>query len=142
MMIGIYNFGRKKFDSAEFYLLKAIFVAKLSYSECYPELIVMLMNLSTIYEAQRRYTDAIMSLFSALNISIKVHGREHLNTAVIYSAIASLHYDIPDIGQAIKYQQKAILILEKLLGNEDERVSTAKSICEGYRNIQSSKKVR
>lgn len=32
MMIGIYNFGRKKFDAAEYYLLKAIFLAKFAYS--------------------------------------------------------------------------------------------------------------
>jgi hypothetical protein len=36
MMIGIYNFGKKKFDAAEYYLLKAIFLAKFAYSECYP----------------------------------------------------------------------------------------------------------
>ena len=69
------------------------------------------MNLSTIYEAQKKFTDAIMSLFIALNISIKVYGQKHLNTAIVYSALASLHYDIPDIGQTIKYQQKAISIL-------------------------------
>ena len=49
MMIGTYNFGRKKFDLAEYYILKAIFIAKLAYSECYPEVIVMYMNLSTVY---------------------------------------------------------------------------------------------
>ena len=70
-----------------------------------------------------------MSLFIALNISIKVYGQKHLNTAIVYSALASLHYDIPDIGQTIKYQQKAISILEDQLGTEDERVVEAKSIC-------------
>ena len=57
-----------------------------------------------------------MSLFKALNISIKVYGNNNLNTAIIYSALASLHYDIPDIEQAIKYQEKSINILEILLG--------------------------
>ena len=55
------------------------------------------MNLSTVYESQRKYTDAIMSLFMALNISSRVYGPHHLHTAIILSALASLHYDIPDI---------------------------------------------
>ena len=57
----------------------------------------MHMNLSTVYESQRKYTDAIMSLFMALNISSRVYGPHHLHTAIILSALASLHYDIPDI---------------------------------------------
>jgi len=142
MMIGIYNFARKKFDAAEYYLLKAIFLAKFAYSECYPEVMVMHMNLSTVYQAEKKFTDAIMSLFMALNISIKVYGNNHLHTAIIFSALASLHYDIPDIEQAIRYQQRSISILEELLGSEDERVVEAKNICEGYRNIQNSKKIR
>ena len=83
-----------------------------------------------------------MSIFMALNISIKVYGNSSLNTAVVLAALASLHYDVPDIEQAIKYQNKSISILENILGTEDERVTEAKSICEGYRNVQSSKKVR
>jgi len=54
-----------------------------------------------------------MSLFIALNISTKVYGNKHLHTAIIFSALASLHYDIPDIEQAIKFQEKCISILEE-----------------------------
>lgn len=36
MMVGVYEFGRKKFAAAEYYILKAIFLAKFAYSECYP----------------------------------------------------------------------------------------------------------
>jgi hypothetical protein len=60
-----------------------------------------------------------MSLFIALNISTKVYGSKHLHTAIIFSALASLHYDIPDIEQAIKFQEKCISILEEELGPED-----------------------
>lgn len=48
----------------------------------------------------------------ALNISIKVYGQIHLHTAIVFSALASLHYDIPDIEQTIKFQQRSIAILE------------------------------
>lgn len=58
----------------------------------------------------------------ALNISSRVYGQQHLHTAIILSALASLHYDIPDIEQAIKFQEKCIAILEEQLGAEDERV--------------------
>lgn len=34
----------------------------------------MYLNLSTVYEIQRKYTDAIMSIFNALHISIHVYG--------------------------------------------------------------------
>ena len=73
---------------------------------------VMYMNLSSVYEAQKKFTDAIMALFSVVNISIKVYGQKHLHTAIVFSALASLHYEIPDIQQAIHFQQKSILILE------------------------------
>lgn len=47
----------------------------------------------------------------ALSISTRVYGQNHLHTAIILSALAALHYDIPDIEQAIKFQQKSISIL-------------------------------
>lgn len=71
----------------------------------------MHMNLSTVYEAQKKYTDAIMSLFMALNISIRVYGQVHLHTAIVFSALASLHYEIPDIEQTIKFQHRSVAIL-------------------------------
>ena len=111
MTVGVYQFSRKKYSAAEFYILKALFLAKFCYSECYPEVIIIYLNLSTVYETQKKYTDAIMSLFMALNISIKVYGEKHLHTAIVFSALASLHFEIPDIEQCIKYQQKAINIL-------------------------------
>ena len=48
-MISVYQFARKKVQAAEWYLLKAIFLAQWAYSECYPELLPMYLNLSTIY---------------------------------------------------------------------------------------------
>jgi hypothetical protein len=53
---------------------KSIFLAKFAYSECYPEIILMYLNLSTVYETQKKYPDAIMSLYFALNTSVRVFG--------------------------------------------------------------------
>lgn len=71
---------------------KAIFLAKFAYSECYPEIILMYLNLSTVYETQKKYPDAIISLFLALNSSIRIFGEKHVHTAIIFTALASLHY--------------------------------------------------
>jgi hypothetical protein len=102
----------------------------------------MYLNLSTVYETQKKYPDAIMSLYYALNSSIRISGEKHVHTAIIYTALASLHYEIPDIEQCIKYQLKGVEILESEYGSEDERVIEAKSAWEGYKNLQNSKKVR
>jgi hypothetical protein len=48
-MLGVYHFTMKRYDAAEHFILKAIFLAKFAYSECYPEVIVMHLNLSTVY---------------------------------------------------------------------------------------------
>lgn len=72
--MGVYQFARKKFSAAEYYMQKAIFLAKFAYSECYPEIILMYLNLSTVFETQKKYPDAIMSLYYALNTSIRIYG--------------------------------------------------------------------
>lgn len=79
----------------------------------------MYLNVSTVYEVQKKYPDAIMSLYYALNTSIRIFGERHVHTAIVFSALASLHYEIPDIEQCIKYQQKAVEILEGEYGVED-----------------------
>lgn len=102
----------------------------------------MYLNLSTVYQTQKKFTDAIMSLFLALNTSIKVFGEKHLHTAIIFTALASLHFQIPDIEQCIRYQLKAIEILQSVLALTDQRVIQAKNACESYKNLQNSKKIR
>jgi hypothetical protein len=72
----------------------------------------MYLNLSTVFETQKKYPDAIMSLYYALNTCIRIYGERHVHTAIVYTALASLHYDIPDIEQCIKFQMKGVEILE------------------------------
>ena len=63
-----------------------------------------------------------MTLVTALETCRKVYGENHMHSAVMLAALASLHAEIPDIAQAIKYQQQAADILSLSLGAEDERV--------------------
>jgi tetratricopeptide (TPR) repeat protein len=93
-------------------MIKAISTARLTYSECYPELLPMLLNLSTAYENQKKFPDAIITLYSALSLASRVFGEKHMHYIIVIIALASLHYEIPDIEQAIKFQTKAVEMLE------------------------------
>jgi hypothetical protein len=73
-VIGVYQLARKRFNAAEYYMIKAISIARLTYSECYPELLPMLLNLSTVYENQKKFPDAIVTLYSALSLASRVFG--------------------------------------------------------------------
>jgi hypothetical protein len=53
-------------------MFRALYYAYLSFSEAYPEILVLWMNLSTIYEIQKLYTEAIMTLYEGLRVCIKV----------------------------------------------------------------------
>ena len=48
-MVSLYQLAVKKPAHAEWYILKAIFLGKWAYSECYPELLLMYLSLSTVY---------------------------------------------------------------------------------------------
>lgn len=122
LLLGLFHFARREYAAAEYYILDAIFVATVTYSECYPELLLLYLNLSTVYEAQHKYTDALFCLFRALDISLNVFGENHLHTAIILSALATSHYEIPDIAQSIKYQTRCLAIMEYVLPIEDNRV--------------------
>ena len=91
-LVGIYEYNRKKYEAAEHYTIRAILVAKCAFSEAYPELLIMLMNLSSIYEAQKKFSDAIIALYMALNICFKIYTEKHAHTAILFAALAALHF--------------------------------------------------
>jgi hypothetical protein len=53
-------------------MFKALYYAYVSFGEVYPEVLILWMNLSTIYEIQKQYTEAIMSLYEGLRVCLKV----------------------------------------------------------------------
>ncbi len=71
-MLGIYHCAERSFVEAEQCLFKAIYYAYMSFGEIYPEILTLWLNLSTIYEIQKQYTEAIMCLFEGLRICLKI----------------------------------------------------------------------
>jgi hypothetical protein len=49
------------------------------------------MNLSTVYEIQKKYPEAIMSLAQGLGIVRNIYGEDHIHLGIFYAALASLH---------------------------------------------------
>lgn len=86
--------------------------------------------------------DAITSISHALRIVLKFYGENHLNTAVCYASMATLHFEIPDIEKSIFFQEKSIQILQKVLLNEDPRLKEAQKLLDYYHQLQTSKKVK
>ncbi len=84
--------------------MKSIYYASVAYSESYPELLTLYMNLSTVYEIQKKYPEAIISLVQGLNIVKNIYGEEHIHLGIFYAALASLHFEIPDIRKSIQFQ--------------------------------------
>lgn len=69
-----------------------LLIATASYGEEYPEILSGYLNLSTIFEAEEKFTDAIFCISKALDLSLNIFGELHVNTAVCYAALALLHF--------------------------------------------------
>jgi hypothetical protein len=55
-------------------MMKMIYLATTSYGEEYPEIIPAYLNLSSIYEADEKFTDSIFCITKALDISFTIFG--------------------------------------------------------------------
>lgn len=55
-----------------------------------------------------------MTLMDTINGIIRVYGRDNVNTAVCYQALANLHYEISDLRQAIEFQDISLNIFKKV----------------------------
>lgn len=72
---------------------------------------------------------AFEMLHEALSIFHQTCGPMHSQVAQCYGALAMVYYNLQDLGNALSYQQKAIVILEKISGWDDPEVAL------GYGNM-------
>ena len=79
---------------------------------------ILLNNLAGLYEAQGRYEEAEPLYKKALEISEKVLGEEHPNTATSYNNLAGLYESQGRYEEAEPLYKKALGIREKVLGEE------------------------
>ena len=62
------------------------------------------MNLSAIYQQGKQYQQAIVCLLECLGRMEAIHGKNNMNTAACYTALATVHYEINDMRQCVEYQ--------------------------------------
>lgn len=110
--IGLYYFSKGNKDKALFYLYKSLFLCNFAFGEGYPEAIVNYMNISAIYQQNRQFQLAIVCMMEILERIIRVYGKDNINTAVCYTGLANLHYEISDFRQCIDYQEKSVNVLK------------------------------
>lgn len=67
-----------------------------------------------MYQDIEQHQSAIESFFEALYRNIELFGKEHMQVAGCYQAIALAHFHIQDFKQALSYQQECHKILEKV----------------------------
>jgi len=75
------------------------------------------------------YNDALEVWKREVNLSEKVYGTEHQDTATSYNNIGGVYYSQGDYAKALEYHQKALEIREKVLGTEHRDTATS------YNNI-------
>jgi tetratricopeptide (TPR) repeat protein len=121
--LAIFYFSKLEKDRAIYYLFKSIYLSSFAFGEAYPETIVNRMHLSAVYQECAQYQLAILTLMDTVNGVIRVYGRNNVNTAVCYQALAALHYDINDLRQTIEFQDMAVEIFKLLLRENDGRLT-------------------
>lgn len=115
-------------DKALHYYLKAIEILGPSANndkhliECYN-------NIGYVYSAQGKYDQALEYLEKALNISKKINGSEHPDTALYFNNIGSIYYSLKQFSQALSYHKKALEIRKTILGETNVDVAAS------YNNI-------
>ncbi len=88
-------------------------------------------NIASLYGNQGEYENAMEYCRKALNISEKIHGKEHPYTATSYNNIAVIYHKQSKYENALEQHTKALDIRKKILG--EEHPDTASS----YNNIAS-----
>ncbi len=62
------------------------------------------MNISSIYQHNKQFQLAIVCMMETLDRIIRVYGKDNIHTAVCYTSLANLHYEVGDLRQCIDYQ--------------------------------------
>ena len=100
------------------------------YSQMQTEgLVKCYIDLGTVYEQGRNYSEALQSNRRALDIATRFFGEKHESTADSYRALGVTQHNMNDYSAALQSHQRALAIRIKLFGEEHE--STADS----YREI-------
>ena len=73
---------------------------------------------------------------------MRVYGKDNLNTAVCYTSLANLHYEISDFRQCIDYQEKSVNVLKHALKETDPRTIDAANMLNYYREVFNAKKMQ
>ena len=82
-------------------------------------------NLAGVYQDQGNYEEALKYFQKDLEISEKVLGKKHPDTAATYNNLAGVYQAQGNYEEALKYFQKALTISEKVLGkNHPNTAST------------------
>lgn len=90
--LAIFYFSKVDKDRTVYYLFKNIYLSSFAFGETYPLAIVNRLHLAAVYQELEQYQLAIMTLMDTINGLIRVYGRDNVNTAVCYQALANLHY--------------------------------------------------
>ena len=85
----------------------------------HPDLITILLNITTTYEEQGGYIPALPFALRGLEISEKVHGEDSLETAIMLNLVGILYYSQADNTRAIEYIQRALPIVENTFGTDN-----------------------
>jgi len=96
----------------------------------------LLNNLASFYEMVGEYRKAKPLYIKALNISEKILGEEHPDTAIIYNNLAELYRSIGEYQKAEPLYLKVVKIFEKILGEEHPATATIyNNLAELYRSM-------
>jgi len=113
--LAIFYFSKLEKDRAIYYLFKGIYISSFAFGESYPETVVSRLHLAAVFQECAQYQLAILTLMDTIDCVCRVYGRNNVNTAVCYQALASLHYEINDLRQTIEFQELAVGIFRAVL---------------------------
>jgi len=84
-----------------------------------------LLESGTAYLTQGSLEPAYQLLSESLNVHHQVYGPMHVDTAHVYATLALTCYHAGETAQAVDFQQRAIIIFERVLGLDSHETAHA-----------------
>ena len=112
-------------DSSIWYFQKAVIVYKNIIKAKEDTLIIKdylscLNDLSIVYSTYKKFDKSKETLDSSLVISLKLFGKDHMQTAMVYSGYVNHYRKIPDLNLAQEYNFKQLDIYKKIYSENSE----------------------
>ena len=120
--LGLYYHTCRYFTKGFEYMHKSLKILEVVAGSNHPDVSSIYLNLGMMYQDVDNHHAAIDCYMESLYRNISLYGETHIQVASCYQAIGHAYYLREDFRVALDYQEKAHLMLKKLLPEDSEHL--------------------